>query len=93
MANTVGRRPSPPWYGALFSAVNFLGAAWLLTYTLLPVRPIQALGAWNYLAVLAAIPVQAVLVKCWRGDRYVRPAGPATGTSLPAYRPPDDMRG
>ena len=73
MAKIVNQRPSPPWYGGLVSAVNFLAAGWLLAYTLVPVPPIQSLGAWNYLVVAAAIPVQAVLVKRWRGDPYVRP--------------------
>jgi hypothetical protein len=70
---------SPPWYGALISVVNFAGAAWLLTYTLLPVRPIESLGAWNYAAVAALLPVQAILVKRWRGEPYTRP-GRRTGS-------------
>src|SRR5437762_9942067 len=73
-----GRKPSPPWFGWLIPALNFLGAAWLLIYTLLPIRPIQSWGAWNYLAVVALIPVQAVVVKRWRGDPYHRPGpGPS----------------
>jgi Cell division protein CrgA len=67
------RRPSPPWYGGLIPAANFLGAAWLLIYTLLPVPRIQSWGAWNYIAVVALIPLQAVVVKRWRGDAYRRP--------------------
>ena len=68
------RGPSPPWFGGLVTGVNFLGAAWLLVYTLLPVRPIEALGGWNYVAVAGLIPVQAVLMMCWRGHPYRRPA-------------------
>ncbi|MEJ3750313.1 cell division protein CrgA [Actinomycetes bacterium KLBMP 9797] len=60
--------PSPPWHGALFTAALFGGAGWLLIYTLLSVRPIDALGAWNYLVVLALILTATVVAARWRGD-------------------------
>jgi Cell division protein CrgA len=63
------RPPSPPWHGALFTASVFGGAAWLLVYTLLPVRPVDALGAWNYLGVLGLLVAATLVVARWRGDR------------------------
>jgi hypothetical protein len=62
-------RPSPPWHGALFTAALFLGAAWLLAYTLLSVRPLEALGAWNYAGVLLLLLAATVVAKTWRGER------------------------
>jgi hypothetical protein len=76
--------PSPPWYGALISALNFAGAGWLLAYTLLRVRPIESLGAWNYVIVAAVIPAQAVLMLCWRGHPYRR----EPGAGRPGRTPP-----
>jgi Cell division protein CrgA len=72
-----GSRVSAPWYGGLVTAVNFVGAAWLLVYTLLPVRPLQALGGWNYVAVAGLVPVQAILMTRWRGHPYQRPVARA----------------
>ena len=62
------RPPSPPWHGALFSAALFGGAGWLLAYTLLSVRPIDALGAWNYLGVLALLLTATLVAAAWRGE-------------------------
>jgi hypothetical protein len=62
------RPPSPPWLGALFSAALFGAAAWLLVYTLLSVRPVEALGAWNYLGVLALMLAATCVVAVWRGE-------------------------
>lgn len=62
------RPPSPPWHGALFTAALFLGAGWLLVYTLLSVRPIEALGAWNYLGVLGLLLAASVVAAAWRGE-------------------------
>lgn len=62
------RPPSPPWHGALFTATLFAGAAWLLAYTLLPVGPIDALGAWNYLGVGALILASTIVAALWRGQ-------------------------
>jgi hypothetical protein len=61
-------RPSPPWHGALFTGALFGGAAWLLVYTLLSVPPVEALGAWNYLGVLALLVVATVAAASWRAD-------------------------
>ncbi|WP_035857442.1 hypothetical protein [Cryptosporangium arvum] len=68
-----GRRPSGPWLGALLSGLTFLSAFWLLAYTLLSLPPLEALGAWNYVGVIALIPVVTVLGKLWRGTDYERP--------------------
>ena len=62
------RPPSPPWHGAVFTAALFGGAGWLLLYTLLSVRPIEALGAWNYLGVLALVLTATVVAAVWRGE-------------------------
>jgi len=62
------RRPSPPWHGALFTAALFGGAGWLLAYTLLPVPPVEALGGWNYLGVLALLLTATLIVVLWRGE-------------------------
>ena len=61
------RRPSPPWVGALFTAAMFGAAGWLLIYTLLPVRPIDALGAWNYVGMLALLVAATTVAAIWRG--------------------------
>jgi hypothetical protein len=68
-----GRPPSGPWLGALTSGLTFLGAAWLLAYTLLSVPPLEALGAWNYVGVAALVLVITLLGKAWRGADYERP--------------------
>jgi hypothetical protein len=59
--------PSPPWHGALFTAALFGGAAWLLVYTLLSVPPVEALGAWNYLGMLALLGAAILVAAVWRG--------------------------
>ena len=63
------RPPSPPWYGALIT-VGGLGlmAAILLTYTLAGWDWQQRLGGWNYVVVIALIPVTSVLMKRWQPD-------------------------
>ncbi|GAA3396240.1 cell division protein CrgA [Cryptosporangium minutisporangium] len=68
-----GRQPSPPWLGALTSGLTFLGAAWLLAYTLLEVPPLEALGAWNYVGIVGLVVVVTLLGKVWHGADYVRP--------------------
>jgi hypothetical protein len=49
----------PPWHGGLLVGFPFLAAAWLITYTLLPVPGQESLGGWNYLvgAGLFLVPV------------------------------------
>jgi hypothetical protein len=77
---TVGRvakppdRPSPPWRGAIPTVILFVNATWLLAYTLLALRPLEALGSWNYAGIIALMVVSAVFSRTWRGERYVRPA-------------------
>ncbi|WP_170323859.1 cell division protein CrgA [Cryptosporangium phraense] len=68
-----GRTPSRPWVGALLSSLTFLGAAWLLAYTLFDLPPVEALGPWNYVGVVGIVVVDALLGKLWRGADYVRP--------------------
>ncbi|GAA4716419.1 cell division protein CrgA [Phytohabitans rumicis] len=67
MSTSRAPRPSPPWHGALFTAALFVDAGWLLTYTLLSVRPIEALGAWNYLGVLVLLLAASLGAATWRG--------------------------
>jgi hypothetical protein len=62
------RPPSPPWVGAVYTTALFGSAAWLLVYTLLSVRPVEALGAWNYAGVLGLLVTASVVGKLWRGD-------------------------
>lgn len=62
------RPPSPPWHGALFTAALFGGAAWLLVYTLLSIRPVETLGGWNYLGVLALLLAATLIAALWRGE-------------------------
>ncbi len=90
-ARASARGPSPPWFGGLVTAVNFVGAAWLLVYTLLPLRPIESLGGWNYVAVAGLVPVQAVLMMFWRGHPYRPPARRTADRPPPlhAHRPED----
>lgn len=74
MSTPLPRPPSPPWHGAVFTASLFCGAGWLLVYTLLSVRPIEALGAWNYLVVLALLLTAILAAAAWRGvDRHSSP--------------------
>lgn len=63
------RPPSPPWYGALIT-VGGLGlmAFILLTYTLLDLGWQQRLGGWNYVVVIALIPIVSVLMRRWQAD-------------------------
>ncbi|GLI01024.1 cell division protein CrgA [Phytohabitans aurantiacus] len=61
-------RPSPPWHGALFTAALFASAAWLLVYTLLSVGPVEALGAWNYVGVVALTLGASIVAAFWRGN-------------------------
>ena len=68
MSTRRARPPSPPWHGALFTAALFGGAGWLLVYTLLSVRPVAALGAWNYLGVLALLLTATLAAATWRGE-------------------------
>jgi hypothetical protein len=67
MSTKSTRPPSPPWVGALYSAALFGSAAWLLTYTLLSVRPVEALGSWNYVGALILLVTATVIGKIWRG--------------------------
>jgi len=68
-----GREPSGPWLGAVTSGLTFLGAAWILAYTLLELPPLEALGAWNYVGVAAIVGVVTLLGKLWHGADYERP--------------------
>lgn len=63
------RPPSPPWHGAVFTAALFASAAWLLTYTLLSIGPVEALGAWNYLGALTLTLAATIVTTLWRGER------------------------
>jgi hypothetical protein len=65
---TTGRPPSPPWHGALTTALLGLMAVILLTYTLLDWRWQQELGGWNYAAVGVLVVVASVLMRRWRAD-------------------------
>jgi hypothetical protein len=60
--------PSPPWHGALFTAALFGGAGWLLVYTLLSIRPLEALGAWNYVGVSGLLLTATLVAVLWRGE-------------------------
>jgi hypothetical protein len=64
------RPPSPPWLGVVFTVALFGSAGWLLAYTLLPIRPVEALGAWNYLGALALLLAATATVAVWRGDNH-----------------------
>ena len=73
-------QPSPPWYGAVSTALLGLMVAILLTYTLADWEWQQSLGAWNY----AAVGVLVVMTSAWmKGGRAARsrndpaPAGDA----------------
>ncbi|SHN32421.1 cell division protein CrgA [Cryptosporangium aurantiacum] len=68
-----GRPPSAPWVGALSTGLTFLGAAWILAYTLLSVPALEALGAWNYIGVIGLVVVVTLLGKAWHGQDYERP--------------------
>ncbi|MFI5956611.1 cell division protein CrgA [Cryptosporangium sp. NPDC051539] len=65
--------PSGPWHGALSTALIFGSAAWILVYTLLDVRPVEALGAWNYVGVLGLVVLNTIVGRTWRGTPYARP--------------------
>jgi hypothetical protein len=65
--------PSAPWFGALNTALMFLGAAWILVYTMLSVPFVEALGPWNYVGVLLLVVASTLLGKAWRGAAYERP--------------------
>ncbi|MCW6003663.1 hypothetical protein K1W54_03575 [Micromonospora sp. CPCC 205371] len=62
------RPPSPPWHGAVFTGALFGAAAWLLAYTLLSIGPVEALGAWNYVGVLALTLAASIAAAFWRGE-------------------------
>ena len=50
------------------TAALFGGAGWLLLYTLLSVRPVEALGGWNYVGVLALLLTATLIAALWRGE-------------------------
>jgi hypothetical protein len=47
--------------GAIYTAALFSSAAWILVYTLLPIRPVDALGGWNYVIALALLATTALM--------------------------------
>ena len=68
-SNPPRRPPSPPWYGGAVTGLLGLTAAILLTYTLADWGWQQRLGGWNYVAAVALIVANAVLLRRWRPDR------------------------
>jgi len=74
-----GQCPSPPWHGALFTTALFVDVIWLLSYTLLDVPALEALGGWNYTGALALFLASGVPTATWRSAPYVRPAGRSRG--------------
>jgi hypothetical protein len=71
---------SPPWHGALVTAMIVAGFGWLLLYTLLSVP--AALGPWNYAVGTGLATASFPLVALWRGTPYTRPT-----TTTPPRRP------
>jgi hypothetical protein len=72
---TEPKPPSPPWYGAIGTAMLGLMVVILLSYTLLDWDWQQELGPWNYVAVGVLIVVTSALMKNWRAD-LARNEGP-----------------
>jgi hypothetical protein len=59
--------PSPPWLGAVNTALLFAGFAVLLSHTLLDWGWQQRIGGWNYAIAVAPLPLTGALLRHWRG--------------------------
>lgn len=63
---TVAATDSPPWHGAVNVGLLFAAAAWIITYTLLPLPGQVDLGDWNYVGGAACFVTAMVLSRVLR---------------------------
>lgn len=86
---SVAHTVAPPWHGGVNVGLLFGSAAWVITYTLLPLPGQRSVGDWNYvgavvLFVTAMVLTRVMRVAAMRRFRAERSASAAAARIAPA---------